>query len=308
MQGLGLSPEQIEARRKYVQAGDAAAIMEGRWRQVWRIKKGIDQEENLSSVLAVQLGSYTEPMNLAWCERVTGREINYYSANPLMRAIWTALHGPGSLALGFYANMYEQELQISDEYPFMACNLDGMSTTPQGHRCVIDAKHLGQAYEQEILRYTAAMTHQATVMGVDWWALSCLIGNRKHEVVYQQVDVLYQARLIAAEREFWGYVERDEEPEDRTEPAPPPKPQPKRREILLDRMPESEKPNWAPEFVTLARDFAGTHAAATRHAIVRDEMKRLVPEDVGKIDLGLVHFKRAGNGVTISLDKPEDEQ
>jgi len=302
---LGLSKEQIAARRRYVQAGDAAKIMAGEWRSVWREKKGLAEGDNLSGVLPVQLGSMTEPFNLAWAERTTGREINYYSGNPLMREIWSALHGPDSVATGFYANMYEDELQISEAYPWMACNLDGMTTTPQGHRCVIDAKHLGQAYEQEVLRYTAAGTHQATVMGCDWWALSCLIGNRKHEIIYQEVDVLYQAALIAKERAFWRHVEADEEPQDEAAPVAPPKPQPKRREILLDVTPEAERPNWAGDFARLARDFAETHGAAVKHAIVRKEMTALVPEDVGLCQLGLVRLKRDGRGVSISMEKPE---
>ena len=237
MNGLGLSAEAIEARRKYVQAGDAARIMSGEWRAVWREKMGLDAGPDLDDVLPVWLGSMTEPLNLAWCEKVTGREINYYSENPLMRRIWLALHGGhGADPVGCYANMSAQELQVSESYPWMAANLDGMTTTPQGEPCVIDAKHLGQAYEQEILRYTAAMTHQATVMGTDWWALSCLIGNRKHEVIYQEVDPIYQAQLISATREFWNFVEAGIQPEDRTEPKPPPKPQPKLRQIILDTM------------------------------------------------------------------------
>ncbi len=298
MNGLGLSAEQIAMRRKYVQAGDAERLMRGEWRSVYRVKKGLDREEDLSGILPVQLGSYTEPLNLAWCEQITGRPITYYSDNLLMREIWLHLHDE---------HPQDRELQVSTEYPFMACNLDGVSTTPQGHRCVIDAKHLGRLGEQELLRYTPGMVHQATVMGVDWWALSCLIGNSKHEVIYQQVDPLYQARLIAAEREFWCCVERGEEPEDRTEPTPPPKPQPKRREIDLNPMSSDERPNWAQDWIALARDFAGTKAAFDRHAITRKAMGDLVPEDVGLVRFGLVTQKRDGRGTTISLDKPEDD-
>ena len=298
MNGLGLSAEQIAARRKYVQAGDADRIMRGEWRAVWREKMGLAEPEDLSGVLAVQMGSYTEPFNLAWCARVTGRPIKYFSANPLAQDAWNALTGRSL--------MFHDELQVSKDYPFMAANLDGMTTTPQGHRCVIDAKHVGKSDEQMLLRYTPGMVHQATVMGCDWWALSALIGNSRHEVIYQQVDPIYQAGLIAAEREFWGYVERGEEPEDRTEPKPPPKPQPKRREIVLDTMPIEQRPNWTGDFIKLAQAFAETHGAAVRHAIVREDIKKLMPDDVGLIRFGLVTAKQDGRGKTITLDKPEE--
>ena len=301
MNGLGLSQDQIQNRKKYVQAGDADRIMRGEWRAVWREKMGLAEGEDLFGVLAVQLGSFTEPFNLAWCERATGRPIKYYSGNPLMRAIWLEMQPYGE---DIQARMaIEQELQVSPDYPFMAANLDGMTATPQGHRCVIDAKHVGRSDEQMLLRYTPGMVHQATVMGCDWWALSVLIGNSKHEVIYQQVDPLYQAQLIATERDFWTWVEAGEEPEDPTTPTAPPKPQPKRREIILDLTPESERPNWAGEFTRLAREFADTHGAATKHAIVREEIKKLVPEDVGLVQLGLVRYKRDGRGQTISMEK-----
>lgn len=302
MNGLGLSAEQIEARKKYVQAGDADRIMRGEWRAVWREKMGLAEPEDLSGVLAVQMGSYTEPFNLAWCERATGRSITYYSANRYCYAAWLGLTGDKGRTCSM------DELQVSKDYPFMAANLDGMTTTPQGHRCVIDAKHVGKSDEQMLLRYTPGMVHQATVMGCDWWALSVLIGNSKHEVIYQQVDPIYQASLIAAEREFWGYVERGEEPEDRTEPKPPPKPQPKRREIVLDTMPIEQRPNWSGDFIKLARDFAETHGAATRHAIVREGIKELMPDDVGLIRFGLVTAKQDGRGISISLDKAKSEE
>ena len=304
MNGLGLSAEQIAARRKYVQAGDADRIMRGEWRTVWREKMGLAEGEDLAGVLAVQLGSFTEPFNLAWCEQATGRPITYYSDNLLASSAWNLLHETADENLRV-AGWRRPELQVSVDYPFMAANLDGMTTTPQGHRCVIDAKHVGRSDEQMLLRYTPGMVHQATVMGCDWWALSVLIGNSKHEVIYQQVDPLYQAQLISTEREFWGYVERGEEPEDRTEPTAPPKPQPKRREIILDLTPESERPNWAGEFTRLAREFADTHGAATKHAIVREEIKQLVPEDVVLVQLGLVRYKRDGRGQTISMEKTD---
>ncbi len=304
---LGLSKEQLAARRKYVQAGDAAKIMAGEWRSVWREKKGLVDGEDLSGVLPVQLGSMTEPFNLAWAERTTGREINYYSGNPLMRQIWLALHGPDSVALGLYASMNEVELQVSEAYPWMACNLDGMTTTPQGRPCVIDAKHVGRSDEAMLLRYAPGMVHQATVAGFDWWALSVLIGNSKHEVIYQEVDPLYQAELIAKERAFWRHVEADEEPQDEVAPVAAPKPQPKRREILLDQMRREDWPNWSSDFIGLAKTFAQTKSAADLHAITRKAMSELVPEDIGLVSVGLVSLKRDGRGTTISLKRAPDD-
>jgi hypothetical protein len=294
----GLTDEQLAYRRRYVCGSDAAEVMAGRWADLWQIKTGRMQEPDLYDKLSPTLdyfvlkhftrerleltrllGHATEPLNQFWYTQQTGRVVE-------RRSEWAT----------------------SDEYPWMGAHLDGVTTTSRGHLCYWDAKWTGRADEAFLLRHTPQGVHNATIIGADWWGLSVFIGNGKWEWIEQQVDPLYQARLIAAEREFRGFVERDEEPEDRTEPTPAPKPQPKRREILLDRMPASEKPNWAGEFSRLGATFAGTHAAATAHAIARKALIELVPEEYGLVQQGLLRFKRDGRGVTLTLDKPEDDK
>jgi len=272
----GLTPEQLAERKKGIGGSDAGRIMSGDWVSLWKEKTGRAEPEDLSGVLAVQMGICTEDLNHRWYERVTGRTVECRST-PF----------------------------ISDVYPFMRMNADGITTTAKGHRAYWDAKHVGRADEAMVLRYTPQMTHCCTILGLDWWVLSVFIGNGKHEIVEQEIDVLYQAALIAKERAFWRHVEADEEPQDEAAPVAPPKPQPKRREILLDVTPPDERPNWAGDFARLARDFAETHGAAVKHAIVRKEMTALVPEDVGLCQLGLVRLKRDGRGVSISMEKPE---
>lgn len=299
MNRLGLDDAALEARRKYIQAGDAARIMAGEWRQVYREKMGLAKGDDLSDELRVQMGLYTEPLNLAWCEKQTGREIEYFSGNALANATWYALTNKDAHWI---------ELQVSPDYPFMACNLDGMTTTAQGHRCPIDAKHVGTAGDPMILRYTAAGTHQATVMRCDWWALSVFIGNGKWELIEQEVDPFYQADLIARCREFWGYVERGEEPEDRGDAVLPPKPQPKLRIVQLEDEFRDAWPNWGGEMLPLIETFAATDAAAKLNGLTRDKIKELLPPDVGTVTRGLfkAHRDKAG-AVRISLAKGKED-
>lgn len=295
---LGLSKEALERRRKYICAGDAALIMAGHWRQVWRDKMGLSEPEDLSNELRVQLGLFTEPFNLAWCEKQTGRQVHYFSGNKLMLGTWADLHLDRDVC-----NWSEQELQVSSDYPFMAAHLDGMTTTAKGERCVIDAKHVGRSDDPMILRYTAAGTHQATVMGCDWWALSVIVGNAKWELIELEVDPLYRAELIAAEREFWGYVERGEEPLDRGEAILPPAPPPKYRTLIV---PTHEGPaldgllreeNWLAEAMAEMTAFIGTDAAAKRNGIARSRLRdQLIPGDIGVLQYGRFSAKRSKAG------------
>jgi len=319
MTALGLSPGQIAERRLHIHAGDAPAIMAGDYRKVFRRIKGLDPEDDLSDEFRVQLGSYTEPFNLAWGSRQTGREIAYYSANALMRRVWNELRPP------WCGRPIEQELQISRAYPFMACNLDGMTTTPQGHPAPIDAKHVGRAGEQEILRYTPAGVFQATVMECDWWGLSFIVGNKWEEPVFQEVDPLYQATLIARCRECWSFIERDEEPPEAEVPVLAPKPQPRLRTVVIDGGIENDGhwiapqffedfdpnktaawPNWGSNFADALTTIIRTDAAHTANNIARAAVKDLIPDDVGEIRRGDCAVKRDKSGaIRFTLPKKD---
>lgn len=320
MNTLGLSREAQARRRKYVQAGDASRLMAGEWKLTYRIKKGLEEDPELYDILPffVQrnvtrqqmemkrlMGLFTEPFNLAYCEQQTGRPIEYFSGNSLPRQTWIYLTERSA---------QDEELQVSETYPWMACNLDGMTTTAQGHRCPVDAKHVGRSDDPMILRYTAAGTHQATVMGCDWWALSVFVGNSKWEYIEQEVNPLYQAELIAATREFWGYVERDEEPEDRPPPGLPPKPQPKLRSIVVPTDNAEmlgvliKQNNWLPGVLPEIKRFVETEPAAKVNGIARARIKADVPEDVGDLTYGLYHYKRTKAGsITMTMQKGTDD-
>jgi hypothetical protein len=305
MNALGLSDAQRAERTRRLHAGDAQAIMAGDYRRVFRRIKGLDPEDDLSGEFRVQLGSYTEPFNLAWTMQQTGRNVDYYSDNKLNREIWMTLTGLYSYA----------ELIVSKAYPFMACNLDGLTVTPQGHRSVIDAKHVGRATEQEILRYTPAGVWQATCAETDWWGLSWIVGNKWEEPTFQEVDPLYQATMIARATECWGYIERNEEPpEAEIAPVLAPKPQPRLRSIVVPVEQNDEvyqalvkQNNWLSEARRLIYAFVGTHAAATHHAIVREDIKKLVPEDVGELTCGRYRYARSKAGSVTQSLKPMEK-
>ncbi len=306
MNALGLSDTQLAERKLRLHAGDAAAIMAGDYRSVFaRFQPGY-VEDDLSGEFRVQLGSYTEPFNLAWTMRETGRPITYYSANPLMRSIWGTLTDGSPMPRAI-------ELVICKRHPFMACNLDGMTTTPQGHRCVIDAKHVARWTEAEILRYTPAMVWQATCAGTDWWALAPIAGNKWEPPYYAEVDPWYQDDMIQRATECWSYIERGEEPPEVETAVLPPKPQPRLRSLVVpaerDEVFEAmaRKENWLGEAFDHARAIVGTDAAAKVNAINREAMKTLVPDDLGELKMGRYRLARSKAGaITQTVQKLED--
>ena len=284
MKPLGLSPEQLLQRRKFIGGSDAGRVMSGDWISLFREKTGRAEPEDLSNNLAVQIGSATEEFNAHWYEKQTGRTIGRRG-----------------------------EFIPSATYPFMAANLDGVSSTSKGHGCYWDAKHVGRFDEATVLRYTPQMVHCATILGLDWWCLSVFIGNSKWELVEQEVDPIYQATLIAREREFWDYVWRDEEPPEPDAPVLAPKPTPKLRSIIVPTEHDVvfdaiiQQNNWMPEALKHIRAFMVTDGAAKHNAIEREAVKAIVPEDVGELVFGRYRFARTRTGAVTQAVKPMEK-
>ena len=77
-----LSPDQIRLREGKLTASRVACLMTGDAEKIlnlWRELTGDPSfvEEDLSGIWAVQLGSFTEPFNLDWYERRTGKPLRY---------------------------------------------------------------------------------------------------------------------------------------------------------------------------------------------------------------------------------------
>jgi len=318
---LGLSEAQLAERRTRLHAGDAPALMEGNLRKPYRRLKFGEEEDLYPSLpwfvqksltpeqleFAAALGNYTEPFNLAYTMQRTGREIEYFSANELMRTVWCELTGRDDL---FHAT----ELVVSKRYPWMACNLDGMTTTPEGHRSVIDAKHLSRFYEAELLKYTPYGVWQATCAGTDWWGIAPIAGTKWEPPIFQEVDPIYQATLIARGRKCREYIEAGIEPPEFVEPVLAPKPTPKLRSVIVPTDNEDvfealcRRDNWLSEARDHIRAIVNTDAAAKVNAIHREGMKDLVPPDVGKVVFGRYSGKRDKAGLLRqNVSKLEDE-
>ncbi len=281
----GLSDDQIAQRRLGIGGSDAGEIMAGRWRDLWLIKTGRAQPEDLSDVLPVQIGIVTEELNAQWYARKTGR--------PVLR---------------------RGEHVVSRKYPWMRANLDAVTTTVAGGRpAYLDFKHVGRFDEAALLRYTPQGVHCCIILGCDHWLLSAFVGNSKWEITGdQEADPFYREELIAKEREFWNFVERDEEPRDRAEPALAPKPEKRLRNIHMPTFTEpgwvdfAQRNNWAIDAANEIMTFGETEGAHKAHMAARERLKLLVPDDAGELRRADFLFTRAKNGaVTMKVEKKD---
>ena len=202
---LKLSDAHISRRRDGIGGSDANIILSGdadRILTLWREKRGEGESEDLSGILPVMLGSWTEAFNRQWYEKQTGWAVAQAGS------VWT-----------------------SEMHRWRMATLDGIV---EEKSAVFEAKHTSAfAKADEVLaRYMPQLQHNMAVTGVEQSVLSVLYGNHKWEAYEIASDWLYQDELLAAEERFWRCVESGEPP-IAIEPPAPPKPI-HYRELCLD--------------------------------------------------------------------------
>jgi hypothetical protein len=140
----------------------------------------------------VQLGSFTEPLNLRWFELKHG---------PVSRCGEVAVHSNG----------------------WLAATLDGWSDL---HGCCIECKHSGghEPFETLVERYQPQMHTQMIVTGVKQCALSVILGAREPIVDFVDYDEDYGAELMRRAEAFMQCVWSKTPPVDVDEPVVPPVP------------------------------------------------------------------------------------
>lgn len=182
---MSLTSEQIAFRKTVLGGSDANILMSGDNEKIfrlWQEKRGEKEPDDLSDVLPVQMGVWTEAFNRVWFTRTTNRNV---------------------LAAG--------DQRICLDYPFMGCTLDGLT---DGGKAVWEAKHVSAfAKDEEVIqKYIPQLTHNMIVCDVKNAVLSVFFGNHKHSVFEFELDPDYARDLIEAETLFWDCVLSGAEP------------------------------------------------------------------------------------------------
>lgn len=169
-----LSPIQLKAREGRLTASAVSCLMTGDTQKIhalWRRLAFNEPEEDLSEVWPVQLGSWTEPLNIRWFERKYG---------PVSRC---------------------GDVVIHPEYDWAACTLDGWS---EQHECPIECKHVGgrELRETVIDRYQPQMHWQMMVTGTTQCAISIIEGANEPVVDFINYEPEYGKELMARASAF----------------------------------------------------------------------------------------------------------
>ncbi len=191
----GLSAADLADRKAFINASEAPTIVAGEPEAVmklWREKVGQAEPEDLSGVMPVQLGIYTESFNCAWFERVSGLKVT--------------------------------DRQRVIKAGFLRATLDGM-TEYQGAPCVWEAKHISafSKVDDAVQRYFPQVFVQMHLSGARQAILSILHGTLNYEWVHVEFDEEYWRKVLARLEMFHEAVMFEQPPHDMA-PLEAPKP------------------------------------------------------------------------------------
>jgi predicted phage-related endonuclease len=180
-----LTAEQIAFRKNVIGGSDANTLMSGddeRITRLWREKRGEIEPEDLSGVLSVRMGSFTEPFNVQWFEEQTGRVVTHQGTE-----------------------------HLCIDYPFMALTADGLTDDGVTY---FEAKHVSAFAKPEEIRarYYPQLQHAMIVLGLQQSVLSVFYGTMKYEFYDIALAPIYAEQLIDAESRFWDCVQSGEPP------------------------------------------------------------------------------------------------
>ena len=181
-------------RIDFIGGSDANTIFGGnrdRIDRLWREKRSEVHSEDLTGVLPVMLGTWTEEFNRQWYETLSGQHVSA---------------APAALTC--------------NEHAWRRCNLDGFIAD---RKAVWEAKHTGAfTKSEEVLgRYMPQLQHNMAVAKSDLAVLSVIFGNHKFEIFEVASDWLYQLELLEAELDFWDCVQTGRQPVPFLAPQPP---------------------------------------------------------------------------------------
>ena len=182
-------------RRTGIGGSDATRLYEGDWYQLWSEKVGETEPADLSDVLPVQMGVHTEPFNITWYEKQTGKKV-----------------------------IRQQEFLTHPKYDYMYAHIDGVVSQliqekdknifPQ--EAILECKHTNAfSNPQKCLdKYIAQIQHYMMVSGFNKAYMSVFFGNMKYDIIEVEANEMFQKKLIAAEVLFWYYVKNKKAPPD----------------------------------------------------------------------------------------------
>lgn len=273
---LGMSDEARAARMSSIGGSDARIIMSGNQQaieQLWREKRGEQEQEDMSEILLVQLGNVTEQLNADWFEFQTGMAVTN-----------------------------EQDKVFYKDWDKAHATLDGLvRQTPESPiKAMVEFKFMfpfGFDKQAAFDKYFPQCQHNMMVMDLPVSYLSIITGAGQWVMMEVTADIFYQAKMLQAEQDFWDCVQTGRTPGNPVAEIP-----------LLEkvRVADMSQDN---AWCDLAQKMVETKTVAEEHEKAKKAIKALMPGDA-KIASGkgvTISYSKDGKKL-VNIDKEAVKQ
>ena len=252
----------MQDRTGFIGGSDAVRIVDGDLHSLWMEKTGRKKPDDLSDVLPVQLGIFTEPFNVQLFARKKQVEV---SEQEVFNMMWNGVPCRGTL--------------------------DGVFTE-YGQRIGLECKHTNQTTNmtKQLDRYMPQLQFYMQISAISSMYLSCIFGNQKHDYVKIDADQEYQELLIKHIQHFWECVTTDTAPSHDL-----PAEMPSIDHIKINDM-VARDANTDNQFVSLAHEYIETKEAADRNATAAKDLKSLVADNEREVHCNTLTVKRDKRG------------
>jgi hypothetical protein len=257
-------------RKGFIGGSDCVKIMQGKWQELWEIKTGKREPEDLYDNIAVQLGMLTEDFNLEWFERQHDVVLEHHQKEFMEILFTDGITVPikGTIDASFGRNLVEAK------HTNQFNNMDSLI----------------EYYMPQIQCYLWLSRSKLTGFGVEGCYLSAIFGNSKWESAFVSANIEYQNSMWKVVSDFWGYVDRNEEPNDYNQST-----HVSQDKIEVDGMVkrDASKENG---FVSAAFDYIKYKDEAKLFESSKKDLKLLVNENEREVYSELLSIKRSKNG------------
>lgn len=263
-----LAPE----RSRMTTGSQAPVIAKGMPSQLYELyleRRGEKQREDLTYNLAVQLGRHNGPFMLDWLE---------------LTEQWPITE--------------RERFCKHPTIPWLGATIDGYRDHDDA---VIETKFPGPYMKhQDLVHYYAPQVVVQMLCRPAARGFLVLPQGNERLIQYEVlVDDAYRAELYRRLEAFQRCVDRGEPPVPPPAPLVPPE---QWRTIDLSQRP---LPNWGHALLPTLRLWADTREAAAMHQQAKDDIKSLLPDDVGLVTHGSIMVKRnRARAVSITEEEP----
>ena len=183
-------------RKGFIGGSDVVKIQDpSEWFKLWEIKTGRRESEDLSDVLAVQMGVNTEDFNFRWFKKVLGH--TFKSGHNFGTKV--------SIQKQFKANYSGVPLKGTTDYTI----IDSMDDD-----FIVECKHTYEANTMHRVReqYMPQVQTYMYLSGVPKCYLSVFFGNNRYDCLEIEYNQEYFDEIMKRVIQFWSYVKEDTAP------------------------------------------------------------------------------------------------